>query len=90
MTPTAISVRLSRTEVDYLCNAGFLGEHQTDVLRQAERSHSAGVTLNLTRSAAEEFRDRFTEHLAKVGFDENYNPTPEGKMLEDFIDRFFR
>lgn len=37
---------------------------------------------------AEEFRNIFTERLAKIGFDENYELTTEGRMLEDLIDKF--
>ncbi len=39
-------------------------------------------------ATAEEFREAFTEQLAKVGFDESYEPTAGGNLLEDLIDRF--
>lgn len=89
MTLTDVRVILSRTEFDYLCNAGFLESHQLDILRQAEQPDNDAVKLNLTLSVAEEFRGKFTEQLAKVGFDEKYEATPLGILLEELIDQFF-
>ncbi|WP_434111520.1 hypothetical protein [Methylocaldum sp. GT1TLB] len=89
MTLETVTIELSRTEMDYLCSAGFLESQQIDTLRAVAQSSDVGVVLRLPRDSVEEFRDAFTEQLAKVGFDENYDLTPEGKMLEDLIDRFF-
>ncbi len=49
----------------------------------------SNIMLGLTLTTAEEFREAFTEHLAKVGFDDAYETNPEGKLLEDLIDRFY-
>ncbi|HEU4624571.1 MAG TPA: hypothetical protein VFS52_07410 [Steroidobacteraceae bacterium] len=43
----------------------------------------------VTKEIAEHFRTSFTERLAKAGFDSNYEPNYEGKLLEDLIDRFY-
>ena len=75
--------------MDYLRSACFLESHQIDTLLESARSDISSVILMIPYSLAEEFRDAFTEQLAKIGFDEKYNVTPEGKMLEDLIDRFF-
>ena len=89
MTEIKISVRLSQAETDYLCNADFLDAQQIEALQDAARSAPPGATLHLTRGDALAFTYKFTTRLAEVGFDKNYDPTPEGRMLEDFIDRFF-
>lgn len=34
-------------------------------------------------------RDFFGEQLQVCGFDENYELTPEGRILENLIDKFF-
>ena len=47
------------------------------------------MSLVLSAVAAEEFRGKFTEELARVGFDKNYEITAEGEVLENLIDRFF-
>ncbi|HIE55453.1 MAG TPA: hypothetical protein EYP90_09780 [Chromatiaceae bacterium] len=38
---------------------------------------------------ADELRDLCTERLDTHGFDENYNPTEEGKKLELLIDKLY-
>ena len=82
------NVKLSHAEVEYLSNANFLTSSQLAMLSNAESSVD-GVNLILTKNSAEGFRDKFTEELARVGFDENYETTTEGQMLEELIDRFF-
>jgi hypothetical protein len=46
-------------------------------------------SVRVTRDVAEELSDLFTERLAKVGFDSNYQVNSEGDLLEQLIDRFF-
>lgn len=88
MSANFVTIRLSRQEIDYLINANFLGPLQIDEVRAAESSNDASAVLRVSRDLAEEFREAFTNELAKVGFDENYNLTAEGRILEDLIDRF--
>ncbi len=38
---------------------------------------------------ADELRDLCTERLDTHGFDKNYNPTDEGKKLEELIDKLY-
>jgi hypothetical protein len=76
-------------EIDYLRNAKFLGPLQNEAVRGAESSSDGGAVLRLSRNSAEEFRETFTNELAKVGFDENYDLTAEGRILEDLIDFFY-
>lgn len=45
--------------------------------------------LTLDHSEAELLRDYFTDRLARVGFDENYEPNQEGVMLERLTDLLF-
>jgi hypothetical protein len=45
--------------------------------------------MSIPSETAEEFRSAFTNQLATVGFDERNEPTAEGKLLEDLIDRFY-
>lgn len=86
-------VALTLTEVDYLKTAGLLPPALFECLKSVRwRSGAAGLgaagTLEVSAATAEEFREAFTERLTKVGFDESYEPTAEGKLLEDLIDRF--
>jgi hypothetical protein len=45
--------------------------------------------LRMSRGDAERFRQRLTEELARVGFDKDYALTPQGRLLEGLIDKFF-
>ena len=88
MSANFVTVRLSRREIHYLINAQFLGPLQIEVVRVAESSSDGSAVLKLSRNLAEEFREAFTNELAKVGFDENDDLTAEGRILEDLIDFF--
>ena len=55
---------------------------------QRARVTMVGSCLNSTTPLRKGFE--FTTRLAKVGFDANYDPTREGAMLEELIDRFSR
>ena len=88
MKTSARYVDLSRSEVDYLKTAGFLPPALLECLQDVRWRSDVAATLELSSVAAEEFREAFTEQLAKIGFDEAYEPTAEGGLLEDLIDRF--
>ncbi len=81
-------VDLARSQVDYLKAGGFLPPVLLECLQGVRWRSDAAGTLAVSAARAEEFREVFTEQLAKVGFDEAYEPTAEGGLLEDLIDRF--
>lgn len=89
MKISACCVDLTRNEVDYLEAAGFLPPILLARLRGAQWRSATAAALELSPATVEEFREAFTEQLAKVGFDEAYEPTAEGRLLEDLIDRFY-
>ena len=80
-------IRLSRAEFDYLRSADFLAPSLVETLQLGVASNSV-VVLTLSRDQTEEFRDAFTDRLARVGFNERYETTLEGQMLEGLIDCF--
>jgi hypothetical protein len=82
------TVRLSKIHSTYLANTQFLPEDLERIVSTAETSEDEVRVLRLDPDTAERFRDEFTTRLARVGFDTNYEPTREGKLLEDLIDRF--
>jgi nicotinic acid phosphoribosyltransferase len=88
MTAYLTTLKLSCEEIKYLHGADFIDPFLLDELRKAEVLVDASVVLRVSREAAESLRDTFTLQLAKVGFNENYDLTPEGRILEDLIDRF--
>ncbi len=78
-------VNLSASDVAYLRQAPLL---PSDLQRQIAGAESSPLVLELSDQLAEECRDLFTERLAAVGFDASYEPTREGRRLEDLIDKF--
>jgi hypothetical protein len=74
-------VRLSSSDVLYLKNTSFLPGRLLWCLNAAEAVSNGTYLLRVSPAVAEEFRDVFTERLAKVGFNSNYELTHEGKLL---------
>lgn len=79
---------MTRREINYLEGASFVAHALRMLRRDAKWLSATEAVLELPPSKAEEFREAFTEELARVGFDEDYAPTPEGQLLENLIDRF--
>ena len=73
----------------YLSNANFLPAALVEIIQAAEAVGGDRYAVRVSADTAEQLRSVFTERLAKVGFDANYRPTPEGKMLEQLIDVFY-
>ncbi|WP_292975311.1 hypothetical protein [Nitrosomonas sp.] len=90
MNTSTRCVNLSRSEIEYLKTAGFLGPVLLKCVQNARWRSDIAATIELSAMIAEEFREAFTEQLAKVGFDEAYELTAEGRLLEDLIDRFHK
>lgn len=86
------SVRLSSAQVTYLLGAEYLPSELRDSVAAAigATPASKGVTWEIDGEVAECFRSAFTDRLAEVGFDPDYELTNEGVVLEELIDAFFR
>jgi hypothetical protein len=83
------SVQISTAQRDYLVNAAFLPRPLAAILKTARPVGKAAWAVEISRDTAEQFRSVLTERLASVGFDPEYEPTGEGKMLEELIDCFY-
>ena len=57
---------------------------------QIEFMKKIGISINfsgnLSDSDYELIEEKVSEHLQKNGFDENYEPTEEGRMCESILD----
>ena len=83
------TVRLSEREALYLRNTAFLPDLLANIIASATLGDDRELTISVSHAILEKFREVFTEHLARVGFDTKYEPTSEGKLLEGLIDRFY-
>ena len=89
MEVCSISIIISRQEYEYLSSLEFLDSDAREVVDAAVWLSSRSVKLQLTLAKAEAFREMLTEQLAKNGFDETYEPTTEGLLIENLIHRFY-
>jgi hypothetical protein len=83
-----LEIELNEKEHEYLCRAFFLANRYKDILASSEH-HDDKYSLKISEDQADEIRDLCGEELQLVGFDEKYDLTSEGKILESLIDKFF-
>jgi hypothetical protein len=88
MKTSVRQVSLTRSYVAYLSTASFLSANLRESLAGIQWISPSNGKIDFSIAVAEQFRAALTEHLAKVGFDEEYEPNEEGRVLEDLIDRF--
>lgn len=82
------TIELSRQEITYLRDVKFLPATLARIIERTDIASNECGTVLVTKEVAEHFRTSFTERLAKAGFDSNYEPNYEGKLLDELIDRF--
>lgn len=82
-------VVLTAKHVRYLLDASFLTPTQRALLDEAKDRTGRRFSFSIPDDLAEEFRDAFTLRLMEAGFDSEYQPNEEGRILEDLIDQFF-
>jgi len=80
---------LNAKRARYLLEAQFLTSTQRAVLERATSRRGGGLSFSIPDDLAEEFREAFNDKLMEVGFDDEYEPNEEGRILEDLIDQFF-
>lgn len=82
-----VEIILSSKEYKYLIYT-LLSKHN-NLLSKIKVSSSADTTkLSLDEDTAYEIRELASDEVA-LHFDENYEPTEEGWILEHFIDKFY-
>jgi hypothetical protein len=78
---------LTKIEYDYLINN--LLKNNKNILYKLEFSEKGDfINVCLEEDVADDIRELASDEVA-LHFDENYEPTEEGWILEHFIDKFF-
>lgn len=81
-------VKLNKNQFDYLDYS--LSDQKPDLrLKLQARKENQIVFVKVDEQVADEIRDWASEELQKKGFDENYELTSEGEILEELIDAFY-
>lgn len=83
-----LKVKLNNKEYSYIHKAKFLDENYRKLFSFPQKENTDYV-LKFSEDQVDELRDLCGEQLQVVGFDENYELTEEGKILESLIDKFF-
>jgi len=83
MSEQILRCELSEEQVVYLTESSVL-EDVLDGLTIGDQWVVEG-----SRDSIERLRERLTELLARVGFDIDYLPTPEGELIERIIDALY-
>jgi hypothetical protein len=82
-----MKIELNKIEYVYLCQASFLSDKIQSIFSFSKQQEDVYL-LKLSKEKADEVRDILGERLQFAGFDEKYNLTQEGKILESLIDKF--
>jgi hypothetical protein len=72
-----IKIKLSKNEYLYLCQNSFFSKNNK-IVYNSIRNKEDFFILKCTEDLADEIRDKCSERLQLVGFDENYELTNEG------------
>jgi hypothetical protein len=80
---------LSKIEWACVTQVASGDELLSNLFKEKPTMSGAKAIVRLDRKTSERLRDLLSEHLAKVGFDRDYVPNDQGRLLEGLIDKFY-
>jgi hypothetical protein len=83
-----VRVIIFRHELPVLTSSAFIDDATKKLFISDDFCDLNRLEIEISIQAAEYISDGLTNQLAVVGFDDDYDLTDEGKILEDLIDRF--
>ena len=78
-----MKIKFSRNELSFLKNTFFKEKVESNYILTEEQ------TIYLEKHIADEIRDWALEKQQIIGFDQNYELTKEGRILENIIDKLY-
>ena len=81
-----IKIKLNKNEYQYLYKMNYISDNYNISSNPKEKDY---LILECSGDQADAIRDKCSEKLQLIGFDEKYELNLEGKILEDLIDKFF-
>lgn len=84
-----MKIRILQSQKEYLID--YVLEGRDDLIQEIEKGKLVKNKweIGISDATADYIRDLCSEKLQIIGFDENYNLTEQGKVLEALIDAFF-
>jgi hypothetical protein len=83
-----LNIELNQAEYNYLFKVVFVEDKYRKMLHFMKQNDDKYL-IKVSEGQADDIRDLCGEQLQIVGFDEGYELTNEGKILETLIDKFF-
>jgi hypothetical protein len=83
-----LRIKLNKKEYNYLCQATFINESCKNLLSSSQTDDDTYL-ITISEDQADEIRELCGEQLQVIGFDDKYELTLEGKILESLVDKFF-
>lgn len=80
-------IRITKQQFEYLRDQRINPPASLRIFDSGEAGVGEIYMIRISAASAEEFRDKLTRRLAEIGFDQDYEITAEGRMLEELIDR---
>jgi hypothetical protein len=84
-----MKIQLNNIQFEYLKSNLLLDQKELEEYFN-HRSILDRYVVDIPDDKLDEIRDWAGEKLQKIGFNINYEPTNEGKILEEIIDLFYR
>lgn len=81
-------ITLTPNQAAFLRDATFVPMPLARQLKHAPSHFEKPIAVELSGEDADSIREVLGEQLQLIGFDESYDPTPEGILLEQLIDKF--
>jgi hypothetical protein len=85
MSRPPVTIRLNDEEVSLLTKLAEEDHDFQDLLLRHPGVAISETTLALGKGDVADLEEYFFERCARVGFDENYMPNQEGKLLESLL-----
>jgi hypothetical protein len=77
-----MQIRFTDAELGLLSRLHLWSVDTSQVIRDAK-----GARIELSEREADDLRERVVDQLTVSGFDQDYEPTADGRILEDLIDK---
>ena len=84
-----MKANLTRDEYNYLLNNLLHGHNEILSKLVFFENSDNSISVELEANAADDIRELAEDKIGMNCFDENYEPTKEGWILEHFIDKFY-
>jgi len=83
-----LKIELNKNEYNYICHSSFINNKYKNLFSPSQLYHNKYL-ITISEDQADVIRDLCGEQLQIIGFDEKYELTAEGKILESLVDKFF-